>query len=156
MASFKYKDAENYRLSRDFPALDKYPLTRTSEATRDYNCFAYVAGDTKRQWACLPILPRGVYWPPGIERKENDVWSVIFAYKTLGYDLCDDGKLEANVEKIAIYVDAEDRPLHAAIQRENGEWQSKLGRDIDVSHSLESLEGGLYGKAKYFMSRSRK
>jgi len=158
MATFK--DAENYRWSRDFPALIEFPLERTSDDTRNYNCFAYAAGDEERPWDCLPILPRGVYWPPGVPRKENDVFSVMLGYETLGYALCDDGKLEDGVEKIAIYVDQNDVPTHAAIQRADGSWQSKLGAEIDVRHSLRSLEDyngqpSLYGRAKYFMGRKK-
>ncbi|HEY4329695.1 MAG TPA: hypothetical protein VGN88_08155 [Phycisphaerae bacterium] len=157
-----YKDSDNYRCGQSFPAVINHPIDRTSEATLDYNCFAYAAGDTKRPWSPLPIRPRNVYWPVDVSLDEEDtIWPVIYAFETLGYQLCDDGRLKNGVEKIAIYVDGRECPTHVAIQRGSGKWQSKLGGDIDVEHSLESLEstdefgGSLYGKAKYFMSRAR-
>lgn len=158
-----FKDSDNYRCSKSFPAVIQQPVECTSDATLDYNCFAYAAGDMRRPWGPMPIRPRGVYWPVEVKlEEENTVWPVFAAYESLGYELCDNARLEENVEKIAIYVDEKDMPAHVAIQRSSGKWQSKLGSDIDVEHELESLESSeefgasLYGKAKYFMRRPRR
>jgi hypothetical protein len=160
MASFK--DSENYRCSRSFPAVIKFPLERTSEATLDYNCFAYAAGDTRRPWSPMPIRPRGIYWPVEVKPEEEDtIWPIFRAYESLGYELCEDGRWEQELEKIAIYVDEKGMPTHVAIQRANGKWRSKLGGDIDVEHELESLGSSeefgpsAYGKVTHFMSRRR-
>jgi hypothetical protein len=160
MASFK--DGDNYRCSKSFPAVIAQPFERTSEATLDYNCFAYAAGDTRKPWSPMPIRPRGVYWPVEVQLEEEDtVWPVFRAYESMGYELCENGRLDDQLEKIAIYVDEKDMPTHVAIQRANGKWQSKLGGDIDVAHELASLESSeqfgpsVYGKVKYFMSRLR-
>ena len=162
MASSKYKDAVNVRLSRWLPAVEQWPVKKTSDASDHYNCFAYVAGDLRRPWCPLPVLPRGVYWPVPVQLEEEDtIWPVFAGYETIGFECCADGKYEAGFEKIAIYVNEKDAPTHVAIQRDNGLWQSKLGSEVDVEHALESLESSDefgptdYGKAKYFMKRKR-
>ncbi len=151
------------RLGRRLPAVEKWPVKKTSEETDHYNCFAYVAGDAKRPWCPLPILPRGVYWPVTVKPDQEDtVWPVLEGYGAIGFEWCTDGALESGMEKIAIYANEREQPTHVAIQRESGVWQSKLGSDIDVEHTLESLESSEefgpseYGKAKYFMKRARR
>jgi hypothetical protein len=52
----------------------------------------------------------------------------IQAYKSLGYELCDNSELEAGFEKIAIYATSDGEPTHAARQLSVGLWTSKLGR----------------------------
>jgi len=157
-----YKDAENSRLADCFPAVADWPINKTSEADGIYNCFAYVAGDTNIQWAPFVIPVPGYYWPtPVTQEQENTIQPFLQGYKTLGFEGCEDGSIEEGYEKIVLYVDGNDVPRHAAIQRIGGMWQSKLGPDIDVSHSLESLasherfEWKGYGYPKYFMKRKK-
>ena len=41
-----------------------------------------------------------------------------------------------------------------ARQLENGQWTSKLGNDIDITHpTVEALEDGEYGTAVQYMRR---
>lgn len=67
--------------------------------------------------------------------------------------------LEAGIEKIAIYVDANGVPTHAARQLADGTWTSKLGEWEDIQHkTLEAMEDsrglGLgYGKVKLILKR---
>jgi hypothetical protein len=162
MASSKFRDSESVRLGQWLPAVEKWPVRRTSSDTDHYNCYAYVAGDTRRPWCPLPILPRGVHWPvPVDDEEENTVWPVLKGYEAIGFEWCENGTLENGFEKLALYTNQNDEPTHVAIQRENGTWQSKLGSDIDVEHALESLESSDefgptdYGKVRYFMKRKR-
>jgi len=69
---------------------------------------------------------------------------------------CDNGTLEDGIEKIAIYADSRDEWTHAAHQRDDGWWESKLGDDIDILHStVECLESLLYGVVVQYLKRER-
>ena len=79
----------------------------------------------------------------------------------IGYEVCPIGSraLEPGVQKIALYVDEDGTPTHAARQLPSGEWTSKLGRAEDIRHkTLEALEGSAgqppgYGRAKLILKR---
>ena len=67
------------------------------------------------------------------------------AFETLGYSRCGGGVVDfEQVERIAIFADAKG-PTHAARQSPSGMWTSKLGKGVDIDHTLEGLEGGVYG-----------
>jgi len=124
----------------------------TSPATTDYNCIAWAAGDTKRWWWPNPALT--YYWPVGAPRTLT-LDAFARAYSALGYEPCANSNLEADFEKVAIYVDSADRPTHAARQLPDGRWTSKLGNLIDIEHAnLECLRG-LYGRVALVVRRSR-
>lgn len=57
----------------------------------------------------------------------------IAAYASLGYEPCDDGRLEPGIEKVVIYT-LSGKPTHAARQLSKGTWTSKLGKDVDIEH----------------------
>ena len=106
----------------------------TSPADVKYNCVAWAANDTKRIW----WPDEDYYWPtkyPAIETIDN----FVEAFEILGYEACDDDSLEYGCYKIAIFVNAEERPTHVARQLESGEWTSKLGALADVGHDLHDL-----------------
>jgi hypothetical protein len=60
--------------------------------------------------------------------------------------------LEIEYEKIAIYEGA-DGPEHVARQKASGLWTSKMGKGVDIEHTLEGLEGDFYGKVVKVMKR---
>ena len=62
-----------------------------------------------------------------------------------GYFETADRTLELEYEKIAIY-ESSDRPEHVERQKASGIWTSKMGRGVDIEHTLEGLESGFYGK----------
>ncbi|MEX2212917.1 MAG: hypothetical protein WD768_02240 [Phycisphaeraceae bacterium] len=102
----------------------------------------------------------GYYWPEtdgmwfdGISR-DGSIDSIIDAFRLHGYELCNDGSLERQVQKIAIYV-SRNGPEHVARQLGSGKWTSKLGEGIDAQHALSDLESDLYGKATIFMARPK-
>lgn len=126
----------------------------TSPATVGYNCVAYAAKDETRPW--WPINPRRAaryyYWP--VEPRQATVQNFILAFETLGYQHCQTGDHEEGYEKVAIYVDEDDKPKHMARELGDGVWASKLGDMQDIRHhTLEAIENDMYGQAKYFMRK---
>lgn len=128
------------RLRELCPRLAQDDYVASSPARRRCNCFGWVAGDSARRW-----YPRGepdVYWPPGV-RDDFTIDAFIEAYSTLGFTVCEGGALVEGVEKIALYVDEDGDPCHAALQLLDGRWESKLGTWEDIQHRAPaSLEGG--------------
>ena len=96
------------------------------------------------------------YWPPGIP-PEYSLESYSRAYEIHGYTRCASGELEADYEKIALFVDEFGIPSHASYQLESGIWISKLGEWEDIEHdSLQALEGDdNYGTVAAYLRRPR-
>jgi hypothetical protein len=94
------------------------------------------------------------YWPPTVPRALT-LQAFEAAFSTLGYQRCTSDALEPNVEKIAIFVAPSGEPTHAARQRADGSWTSKLGREEDIQHVLRQIEGVGYGTVAVFMARPR-
>ena len=135
-----------------FPDLRETGYQITSPATPSYNCFAWAGDDTRYWWQ--PIALRGFYWPDEIPGELN-MENLTAVYKLLGYSVCESREVEAGVEKIAIYAEADGMPTHAARQLSSGKWTSKLGELEDVEHAaLEGLER-FYGKVKQILGRPR-
>jgi len=142
----------NAELIQGWPNLGKTQFKVTSKHTKEYNCFAYAAGENDRWWSPLP--DELYYWPPGVKQSEF-IDAYIEAYGTLGFKQCGDGTLEDGYEKIAFYSLSDDKVTHVAKQLEDGLWSSKLGNLEDITHELSGLEGNFYGKAYIFMKRYR-
>jgi hypothetical protein len=138
----------NAELEQDWPNLARTNYRVTSPHTGNYNCIAWGVGEDDRWWSPLP--EDDYYWPEGVVR-EVSVGAFVRAYGTLGFVVCEDGKLEAGVEKLAIYVGSDGRPQHVARQLVSGLWTSKLGRLEDIEHELKGLSGELYGTVHLFM-----
>lgn len=139
--------------SEDFPFLNQDNHRVTSPQTRDYNCIGWAAGEDDRFW--WPNQHPFYYWPIA-PKPESSVQAFIEAFATLGYSPCDDGELDANVEKVALYVDKMAMPTHMARQLENGEWTSKLGSSFDIVHCTpDVINGPAYGSVHLFLSRLR-
>lgn len=133
-----------------FPNSKKDPFEITSPQTLYYNCIAWAYGDdTKWYWPCPSNF---YYWPKNIPRIEN-VDSFIKLFNSIRYEVCNDGKLKTEFEKVAIFANSSGIPTHAAKQLNNGFWSSKLGNSYDVQHSIKSIEGGCYGMVKVYMKR---
>lgn len=134
-----------------FPHLDDDGFTETSPATADYNCIAWAARHTDQWWWPDPL---GVYyWPDGVSRIET-IDAFYQAFEAVGYVRCEDGQIEGMAEKVALYV-LNGKPTHAARQLPDGNWSSKLGKWIDITHTLHGLEGPAYGQVAGFLKRSR-
>jgi hypothetical protein len=60
---------------------------------------------------------------------------------------------QAGVERVAIYV-RNGIPKHMARQIDAKTWTSKMGRNIDLEHTLHALEGGpSYGHVQKILRR---
>jgi hypothetical protein len=75
------------------------------------------------------------------------------AFAALGYFQCADAEAEPDFERIALSASARGTPLHAARQRPDGSWSSKVGELEDIEHALSDLEGEAYGSVVLFMKR---
>jgi hypothetical protein len=125
----------------------------TSFPSPDYNCIAWAAGDDTVWWEPDPL--NQYYWPPAAPRQRT-LDAYIAAFETLGYVTCDSRVVEANIDKIAIYVDAAGVPKHAARQLRTGAWTSKLGTLDDIQHAtLDALAGVSYGRVAVVMRRQK-
>jgi hypothetical protein len=129
-------------------ALTEYAVT--SPKSQEYNCFAWVAGDQERWWQ--PTPEDEFYWVSGVPMEET-LSAYIQAYQKLGYAICDNAVLETGYEKIALYVNNQGVPTHAAKQLLTGKWSSKLGSLKDIEHELEGLTGEQYGKVGQVLRR---
>ena len=121
-----------------------------SKETWDYNCIAFAAGVETEWW--WPDPNGEGKWPEGVRREEL-LECFAEAYGTLGYETCEDAKLEAGYEKVSIYAQ-NGVPTHAAKQLPNGRWKSKLGSWEDVEHNtLRAVEEYVYGRAVLYLKR---
>jgi hypothetical protein len=142
-------------LEEIFPALAAGEYRVTSPVDKRYNCIAYAAGDIANWWWPLPAGIKEIYWPAGTLRAET-VAPFRGMFELLGYAECAGPDLEAGIEKIALFANAEGIPLHAARQQTDGRWISKLGEREDIEHALDGLEGDAYGKVVLLMKRPRR
>lgn len=136
------------QLEQYFPRIRRAKWSKTSEKSDQYNCIAHAACKSDRKW--WPSL--FTYWPPGVPREET-LQAFVAAFEALGYEVCANGDLEAEYEKVAIYSSYLGDPTHAARQLSDGSWSSKLGDEEDISHDLTGLEGGFYGNIAVFMRK---
>ncbi len=136
-----------------FPNLSDGSYAITSPATVDYNCIAWAANDSEACW--WPDPQHIGYWPAGVPRVAA-LEVFIKAYGTLGYICCCDATLENGFDKVALYVDTNGTPTHAARQLSNGCWTSKLGKLEDIEHqTLEGLSGHAYGTIAVILKRPK-
>ena len=125
----------------------------TSPSDRQYNCFAWAAGDARRWWwPDSPAGDEGYHWPSDVSNEET-LTAFMAAFATLGYAPCAGDALEPGWERIALYATADGVPTHVARQLPEGRWTSKLGRWQDIEHRLEALEGEAYGSVVQIMKR---
>ena len=83
------------------------------------------------------------------------VQAFVAAFATLRYEPCDDGNLEEEFEKVAIYGLSHGAVKHMARQLRTGRWTSKLGKLEDIEHGSPSeLEGNEYGFVIQYMRRT--
>jgi len=141
--------------NNDFGSLTPQDFKCASDPDDDYNCIAWAAGRTDQPW-----WPTGApyFWPDGLPKdphpEAETLDNFIEAFKTRGYTVCWSGRFSRRYEKIAIYVDDEGKPTHAARTLPSGVWSSKLGEEEDIEHrNVKCLEGILYGKKRIFLKR---
>jgi hypothetical protein len=133
---------------KEFPNSGNYPFVVTSPIDPNYNCIAWAyERDDIRMWPNI----YGFYWPSQIRNEATiDAFEELFI--SIGYEICNDDSFEFGYLKIVIYA-LNGLPKHAARQLPNGQWTSKLGPMQDVMHSLDGMNGGVYGNPVKFMRR---
>lgn len=132
-----------------FPSLTGTNYEETSPESRAYNCIAWAAQENDRWWSDV----NGYFWPETATRG-NGIQSLIEAFESRGFTLCEDGSLQEDFEKVALYEDESGNWLHASRQLPGGAWTSKLGEWEDIQHAMpEHLEGDAYGRVAYYMKR---
>jgi len=142
-------------LERLFPALAATGYSLQSEQSGVYNCIAYAAGDETRKWE--GYREAGYYWPEGA-KEGHTLEALISAFEHLEYSICEGDALETEYEKVVLYVDEGGLWTHAAKQREDGQWVSKLGNLEDIMHRTPQAVSGpdpAYGQVACFMKRRR-
>jgi len=134
-----------------FPHLTEGSFSITSPKDVRYNCIAWAAGDDGTWW--WPDNFSLGYWPSDVPREET-LESFIGLFESSDYIPCNSSSLEDGFEKIALFVDLQGRPTHAAKQLSSGKWTSKLGQLEDIEHdTLEGLSGPIYGSVSVIMKR---
>ena len=130
----------------------------TSKASNDYNCIAWACKYDDR-WIQPPYLGKPnldcvVWWPPEVQ-EGSDVCCLISVFENQGYMICDTFEHEDGYIKVALYADAnKNRWTHAARERRNGNWTSKLGPSVDIQHGTPyTIESEIYGKVYCFMKK---
>lgn len=140
-----------------FPNLNRVEYRVTSDASTRYNCIAWAAGTDADWWWPDPDPDSDTYWPAAVAPEET-LESFRAVFESLGYRECATDELEPGFEKVALFVDADGLPTHAARQLTNGNWTSKLGRWQDIEHQfLDALAGNasLYGEVALLLRRPR-
>ena len=138
---------------RQWPNLRQANCAITSPNSPVYNCAAWAANDPDNWWQPLQVTGTITYWPDGA-RRDATIAGYEEAFRTLGYQACEDERLEPGTEKIALYADGEGTFVHAARQLDDGRWTSKLGDLVDIEHpTLADVAGGIYGQPNLFMER---
>ena len=139
-------------IDEEMPLLAAEGYQITSEPNAEYNCIAYVVGETGRWWSHM--ADADYYWPEHASPTPQ-LQSLIEVFAGLGYELCEDAGNEAGFSKVALYADSEGDWTHAAVQLNDGRWSSKLGSYEDISHRTpQSLDSDLYGVVNCYMRRS--
>jgi len=136
-----------------FPQLTAANSRLTSPYDEGYNCIAWAAEDTDYWW--WPDAMEQCYWPGGVPREET-LDAFVRAYGLQGYIERCNATVEMGKQKVAIYTASSGKPTHAARQLPDGWWASKLGREIDIEHEFEALDGPMYGTVAVILARPAK
>ena len=132
----------------EFPNSIQEPFIITSHCTNFYNCIAWAYGvNDKWFWPTSDY-----YWPASVPC-ELTITAFQSLFEEIGYVVCQNGDYINGYEKIAIFIDADGKPTHAARQLNEGYWTSKLGSNVDVSHTLNAIIDGSYGIVGCYMIR---
>ena len=138
-----------------FPNLLPQHFHQTSDKDDNYNCIAWAAGKRDRWWWPAAGDPCA-FWPIPIDPVEPEsLEQFIKAFESIGYNTCANPEFENGLEKVAIFLDSNKEPTHAARMLPSGMWTSKMGAAEDIEHeTLKVIEGKRYGKAVAFLSRN--
>ncbi len=134
-------------LESDFPGLPRDGYRVTSPPDLNYNCLAWVLGDNCRWWE-----PSADGFWPGPEEESFGLEPFVAVLESHGFKQCESAETDENLEKVALFASGGEI-THASRQLPSGKWTSKLGSDVDLEHSLHSLEGAIFGTVAQVLSR---
>ncbi len=138
-------------LEQIFPNLASADYQITSPATEDYNCIAWAMNNVDTVF--WPDSMDLFSWPDTLPREE-DLEVVISFFRSHGYEVCTNPKLERGFQKIALYVVDNDKFTHVARQLPGGDWTSKIAEHQDITHkSLAALIGNRCGQVGCIMKQ---
>lgn len=136
-----------------------------SPETSGYNCIAWAMGFNDRWVDYINDGSPKKWWPAGVQRDWHPN-TLIEAFEAVGFEKCEDGKLEKGFDKVALYrVRPFQSPLtgewideygwtHAARIIQEGVYHSKIGPSFDIYHrSGDVFEGTDYGEIYQYMRR---
>lgn len=124
----------------------------TSGQTNLYNCLSWAVGVSNR-WIWPDEYETGA-WPPQLPRNET-LENFRRFFELCGFVNCENGDLNCQLEKIAIYTDDDNNVCHVARQLQDGKWTSKLGVSVDISHLTDLLIcGRKYPYVSAYMARA--
>lgn len=143
-------------ISSSFPALNNDRLWKIkSPVDGTYNCIAFAAIREDIWWWPEQQDFDGVEWPFSLPGNRH-LTTFQELFRNLKYEVCDSAQFEKGYQKIAIYTEIGniERCTHAARQKNNGIWISKLGPNWDIEHATPySIEGNEYGQVACIMKR---
>lgn len=142
------KKTGDYLTLQVFPNSYKHPLRITSPEDSQYNCLAWAHQDTQKWWDS----DEDYYWMEGIPRNQK-LTTFIQLFERLGFTIANNIGSEQERIRVALYTTDNIHCAHVARQLSNGLWTSKLGVSYDVEHTLEALEGELYGRVYCVMRK---
>jgi hypothetical protein len=157
-----YQPSECIRLFKTkWPnALEGENFVFSSLKKTGYNCIGFALGEEGKDLMMTAFAKRLDLGQVGLskERLNHSVkaYAKIFA-GFYGFEECNDGSYEAGFDKIVLYEGLdEDHEIsfsHVAIQVDEKYWKSKLAWCEDVEHTLDALNGPMYGHPVMFMKR---
>lgn len=147
------------RIKNAFPGLSlDSSFEVTSKQDFKYNCIAWASiVDNKYIWPGPIRTLDGVtyWWNEDLDHTET-LENFVKYFESLGYEKCASSISEEGVRKIAIYGNLSlNKITHAARERRDGLWTSKLGPEQDIVHSSPAdIEGRIYGEVLQVMKKS--
>lgn len=136
---------------QEFPHLTHRNHWVKSPQSKLYNCVAWALDDETKWW--WPDSMGNYYWPPGATRHET-IAAFVEMFGLFGFVPSVSRAPTKNIDRLALYARG-GIPTHVARQLPNGKWTSKLGNVEDLEHTLEALEGPLYGQVVQTVSQSK-
>jgi hypothetical protein len=137
-----------YLTHPSFPNSFDFPLEITSVETAQYNCVALALGDTENWWEA----DEGYVWLDDIEYSQS-LSALKSLFEKFQFETADNSSFEDGYEKVALFSEDNLNCSHVARQLNAELWTSKLGVSYDISHKINALENGIYGKIVSIMKR---
>lgn len=134
-----------------------------SPQNRGYNCIAWAMGFDDR-WVDYILNSPKKWWPQGVTTDFKPS-SLVSAFESMGFEVCDDDSIEQDYDKVALYKTGPFKnPLTGTLETEGwthaarviapGVYHSKIGESFDIYHgSGDVFVGSSYGSVYRFMKR---